>query len=155
MRHRKHTFKIGRSGAHRRALIANMVSSLFYHGKVETTLVKAKEVRRHAEKMITLGKKADLHSRRQAVAKMRDKDAVKILFDEIAPKYADRQGGYTRIIKLGQRRGDAAEMCVLQLVEAEMASKPAKKKAVKEEAPVVEEVAEATVETTKEDPTAE
>ena len=152
MRHRKHTFKIGRSGAHRRAMLANMVSSLFYHGQVKTTLVKAKEARRFAEKLITLGKKGDLHRRRLAVAKLRDKDAVKILFDEIAPKYAERAGGYTRIIKLGQRRGDAAEMCVLQLVEAEMASKPVKKKAVKEEAPVVEEVAEAAVEATEEAP---
>ena len=146
MRHRKHTFKIGRSGAHRRALIANMVSSLFYHGQVQTTLTKAKEVRRHADKMITLGKAADLHSRRQAIAKMRDKDAVKILFEEIAPKYADRQGGYTRIIKLGQRRGDAAEMCILQLVEAEVSTTPAKKSAAVEEAPV-----EAVVETPAEE----
>lgn len=144
MRHRKHTFKIGRSGAHRKAMIANMVSSLFYHGKVETTLVKAKEVRRHAEKMITLGKKGDLHSRRLAIAKMRDKDAVKILFDEIAPNYADRQGGYTRIIKLGQRRGDAAEVCILQLVEATSSSKPAEKTVATEEASVAEEVTEET-----------
>ena len=146
MRHRKHTFKIGRSGAHRKALIANMVSSLFYHGQVKTTLVKAKEVRRHAEKMITLGKKADLHSRRQAIAKLRDKDAVKILFDEIAPNYTDRKGGYTRIIKLGQRRGDAAEMCILQLVEAELTTKSAKKETAQEEV-----VVEATTETPAEE----
>ena len=125
MRHRKHTFKIGRSGAHRRALIANMVSSLFYNGQVKTTLVKAKEVRRYAEKLITLGKKGDLHNRRLAIAKIRDKDAVKILFDEIAPKYAERPGGYTRIIKLGHRRGDAAEMCILQLVGEELSAEPA------------------------------
>ncbi len=136
MRHRKHTFKIGRSGAHRKAMIANMVSSVFYHGQVQTTLVKAKEVRRFVDKLITLGKKGGLHERRQAIAKIRDIDAVKILFDEIAPKYADRPGGYTRIIKLGQRRGDAAEMCILQLVEAEATTAP-----VKEEAPVAEEAA--------------
>lgn len=136
MRHRKHTFKIGRSGAHRKAMIANMVSSVFYHGQVQTTLVKAKEVRRFVDKLITLGKKGGLHERRQAIAKIRDIDAVKILFDEIAPKYADRPGGYTRIIKLGQRRGDAAEMCILQLVEAEVTTAP-----VKEEAPVAEEAA--------------
>ncbi|MBE6387743.1 MAG: 50S ribosomal protein L17 [Lentisphaeria bacterium] len=117
MRHRVATFKIGRSGAHRRALLANMASSLFFNGRVETTVVKAKEVRRFAEKMITLGKKGDLHHLRLAVARLRNKDAVKKLFDEIAPAYAERNGGYTRIIKTGARRGDAAEMCVLMLVE--------------------------------------
>jgi len=142
MRHRVHTFKIGRSGAHRRAMLANMVSSLFEHGQIKTTLVKAKEARRVAEKMITLGKKGDLHRRRLAIAKMRNKDAVKILFDEIAPKYADRNGGYTRIMRLGMRQGDAAEMCILQLVEAEVetAAKPAKKKAAPKKAEKVEEV---------------
>ena len=118
MRHRVATFKIGRSGAHRRALLANMASSLFFNGRVETTVVKAKEVRRFAEKMITLGKKGDLHHLRLAVARLRNKDAVKKLFDEIAPAYAERNGGYTRILKLGKRRGDAAEMCILALVEA-------------------------------------
>ena len=117
MRHRVATFKIGRSGAHRRALLANMACSLFFNGRVETTLVKAKEVRRFAERMITLGKKGDLHHLRLAVARLRNKDAVKKLFDEIAPAYAERNGGYTRIIKTGARRGDAAEMCVLMLVE--------------------------------------
>jgi len=151
MRHRKHTFKIGRSGAHRRAMLANMVSSLFYHGQIETTLVKAKEARRFAERYITLGKKGTLHHRRLAIAKMRDTDAVKILFDEIAPKYADRAGGYTRIIKLGKRRGDAAEMCILQLVEAETSAKPAKKKAVKEEAPVEVAAEETAVEAVAEE----
>ena len=134
MRHRKHTFKIGRSGAHRKALLANMASSLFFHGQIKTTLVKAKELRRFAEKLITMGKKGDLHRRRLAIAKLRDKDAVQILFDEIAPQYANRLGGYTRIIKLGQRVGDAAEMCILQLVEAD---------APVEEAAQAEETAEA------------
>jgi large subunit ribosomal protein L17 len=118
MRHRVATFKIGRTGAHRRAMLANMVSSLFANGKIETTLVKAKAARSFAEKMITLGKKGDIHNRRQAFSKLRDKDAVKLLFDEIAPGYAGRNGGYTRILKLGKRRGDAAEMCILALVEA-------------------------------------
>ncbi len=142
MRHKVHTFKIGRTGAHRRAMLANMVSSLFEHGQIKTTLVKAKEARRVAEKMITLGKKGDLHRRRLAIAKMRNKDAVKILFDEIAPKYANRNGGYTRIIRLGMRQGDAAEMCILQLVEAEVetAKKPAKKTAAPKKAEKVEEV---------------
>ena len=118
MRHRVDTFKIGRSGAHRRAMLANMVSSLFANGQIETTLVKAKAARSFAERLITIGKKGDLHRRRIAVAKLRDKSAVKRLFDEIAPGYEGRNDGYTRILKLGKRRGDAAEMCILQLVEA-------------------------------------
>lgn len=126
MRHRVDTFKIGRSPAHRRAMLANMVSSLFEYGTITTTLVKAKEARRFAERLITIGKKGDLHRRRLAVSKLRDKEAVKKLFAEIAPQYMDRNGGYTRILKLGQRRGDAAEMCMLQLVGAEAAVAAAK-----------------------------
>lgn len=118
MRHRLHTFKIGRSGAHRRAMLANMVSSLIEHGEITTTLVKAKEARRFADKMVTLGKKGGLHHIRQAVAKLRNKTAVKKLFDEVAPKYMTRAGGYTRIIRISKPRvGDAADMCLLQLVE--------------------------------------
>ena len=124
MRHRVDTFKIGRSGAHRRSMLANMVSSLFMNGEIRTTLVKAKEARRFAERLITLGKKADLHHRRLAAARLRDKDAVKKLFNEIAPSYAGRDGGYTRIYKLGSRIGDGAEMCILQMV-----SEPVEKKA--------------------------
>ena len=124
MRHRVDTFKVGRSGAHRRSMLANMVSSLFLNGEIRTTVVKAKEARRFAERLITIGKKADLHHRRLAVARLRDKTAVKKLFDEIAPSYAGRDGGYTRIYKLGTRIGDGAEMCILQLV-----SEPAEKKA--------------------------
>ena len=120
MRHRVDTFKVGRSGAHRRAMLANMVSSLFANGQIETTLVKAKAARSFAERLITIGKKGDLHRRRIAIAKLRDKSAVKRLFDEIAPGYEGRNGGYTRILKLGKRRGDAAEMCILQLVEADV-----------------------------------
>jgi large subunit ribosomal protein L17 len=118
MRHRVDTFKIGRSGAHRRAMLANMVSSLFEHGRIETTIVKAKAAASFAERLITLGKKGEIHHRRLAFARLRNKEAVKTLFDEIAPAYADRQGGYTRIFKLGKRRGDAAETCILMLVEA-------------------------------------
>ena len=120
MRHRVDTFKVGRSGAHRRAMLANMVSSLFANGQIETTLVKAKAARSFAERLITIGKKGDLHRRRIAIAKLRDKSAVKRLFDEIAPGYEGRNGGYTRILKLGKRRGDSAEMCILQLVEADV-----------------------------------
>ena len=149
MRHRVDTFKIGRSGSHRRAMLANMATSLFEHGKIETTLVKAKELRRFAEKLITIAKKNDLHRRRIAVSRLRDKTVTKKLFDEIAPGYAERVGGYTRIPKLAQRRGDAAEMCIIMLVEAgapekkapakKAAAKPAAKKAPKAEAPKAEE----------------
>jgi large subunit ribosomal protein L17 len=158
MRHKVHTFKIGRSSAHRKAMLANMVSSLIEHGEIRTTLTKAKEARRIADKMVTLGKKGDLHRRRLAVSKLRDKTAVKKLFDEIAPQYAERNGGYTRIIKLSPRMGDAAEMCILQFVESDdvvkKSEKPAKAKKVK--APeatekVAEEVkAEATEEVAEE-----
>ena len=151
MRHRVDTFKIGRSGSHRRAMLANMASSLFEHGKIETTLVKAKELRRFAEKLITLAKKNDRHRRRIAVSRLRDKAMTKKLFDEIAPGYAERVGGYTRILKLAQRRGDAAEMCIIMLVEAgapeKKAEKPAAKAAAK--APKAEKKAEAKAEAPK------
>ena len=142
MRHKVDTLKIGRSGAHRRAMLANMVSSLFPCGKIETTLVKAKAARSFAERLITIGKKGDLHRRRIAVAKLRDKAAVKLLFDQIAPGYEGRNGGYTRILKRGKRRGDAAEVCILQLGEANEV-KPAEVEAPKaekaaEEAPKAE-----------------
>jgi large subunit ribosomal protein L17 len=117
MRHRKFTFKIGRTSAHRRSLLANATCSLFLSGRIKTTVPKAKQIRRMAEKMITLGKKGTLHARRRAIAKMRQPAVVATLFSEIAPRYENRQGGYTRIIRLGQRQGDAAEMCLLELVE--------------------------------------
>ena len=127
MRHRKHTFKIGRTDAHRRAMLANMVSSLIESGEIKTTLVKAKEARRFADKMITYGKKGDLHHRRLALAKLRNETAVKTLFDKVAPSFLERKGGYTRIVKTGTRIGDAAEMCILQLVQDQAPAKPAKK----------------------------
>ena len=126
MRHRVHTFKIGRTGAHRRAMLANMVCSLIEHGQITTSLVKAREARRVAEKMVTLGKKGDLHHRRLAISTLRKADMVAKLFAEIAPAYADRQGGYTSIIKLGKRRGDACEMCILKFVAAEAKAEEAK-----------------------------
>ncbi len=123
MRHRVHTFKIGRTSSHRRAMLANMIAGLFEHGQIQTTLVRAREARIWAEKLITLGKKGDLHRRRLAIAKLHNnKTAAKMLFDEVAPRYTERAGGYTRIIKLGKRQGDAAEMCILQLVEADTAA---------------------------------
>jgi len=135
MRHRKHTFKIGRTSAHRRAMLANMVSSLIEVGQIETTVVKAKEVRRLADKMITYAKKGDLHHRRLAVSKLRSKDAVKKLFDELVQNFSGRNGGYTRIIRLsGKRLGDAADMCILQWVVEETAkAKPSKKPSKKKE----------------------
>ena len=126
MRHKVATFKIGRSGAHRRAMLANMAGSLFTSGRIETTVVKAKELRRFAERLITIAKKGDLHRRRIAAARLGDKRIVKKLFEEIAPAFADRNGGYTRILKLGQRRGDAAETCIIMLVEGAEAAAAAK-----------------------------
>ncbi len=108
--------KIGSDSSHRRALLRNMTTSVLEHGKVETTLVKAKEVRRTVDKMITLGKKGDLASYRKAVAYLTDEDVAHKLFKEIAPKYQDRNGGYTRVLKTGYRRGDAAPMAILELV---------------------------------------
>jgi len=116
VRHQKSGRKLGRDGAHRKALYANLTMQLIEHGRIRTTLAKAKEVRPVAERMITLGKRGDLHAHRQAVAFLRSKDAAHALFSEIAPRYAERQGGYTRIVKLGPRLGDAAEMAYLELV---------------------------------------
>ena len=111
------TRKLGRPTAHRKAMLRGMVTLLLENGQVETTLTRAKEVRSIAEKMITLGKKNTLASRRAALAYITKEDVVKKLFDEIAPKYADRVGGYTQVYKLGPRRGDAAEMALIKLVD--------------------------------------
>ena len=110
------TRKLGRKTAHRNAMLRGMVTYLIENGSIETTLTRAKEVRAIAEKMITLGKKNTLASRRMALSYITKEDVVKKLFDEIAPKYADVNGGYTRIVKIGPRRGDAAEMAVIELV---------------------------------------
>jgi large subunit ribosomal protein L17 len=116
MRHQNKGRKLGRDSAHRKALYANMTVQLIEHGRIKTTLAKAKEVRPVAERMITLGKRGDLHAHRQAVAFLRSKPATHSLFAEVAPRYAERPGGYTRIVKLGPRQGDAAEMAYLELV---------------------------------------
>ncbi len=131
MRHRKFTFKIGRTDAHRAAMLANQVSSLIMLGEIQTTVVKAKQSRRLAEKMITYAKKGGQHYERLALSKLRDKAAVKKLFAELGKKYADRQGGYTRIMRIGQRLGDAAEICILQFVGEESSGKPEKKSPAK------------------------
>jgi large subunit ribosomal protein L17 len=108
--------KLGRDSSARKALFRSILTSFFAHGRIETTDMKAKEASKLAAKMITLAKKGDLHARRQALSFLMDEDVVKKLFDEIGPKYKDRQGGYTRIMKLGPRRGDAAPMSILELV---------------------------------------
>ncbi len=125
MRHKVRVFKLGRRPDHVRALLANQVCSLIMHGRIRTTVVKAKETRRLAERMLTWAKRGTLHHRRMAIAKLHNKEAVAKLFDEIAQLYADRNGGYTRIIKLGQRRGDGAQLCLLEWLhvrEQEMSS---------------------------------
>ncbi len=108
--------KLGLPSDQRRAMLRNLVTSLLAEGRIETTEARAKEVRREAEKMVTLGKRDDLHARRQALAYLNSEDVVTKLFETIAPKYSDRNGGYTRIIKTHQRRGDAAQMVILELV---------------------------------------
>src|SRR6266436_6780371 len=118
MRHQKKTIKLGRTAEHRKALLANQVCSLIEHQRIQTTLAKAKAVRPLAEKMVTLGKKGSVHARRTALATLRQKNAVKKLFDDIAPRTADRSGGYTRIVKLGQRKSDAAPVAYLEWVDA-------------------------------------
>jgi large subunit ribosomal protein L17 len=134
MRHLKRTAKLGRTGSHRNAMLANLVCSLIRHKRITTTLAKAKAARPVAEKMVTLGKRGTIHHRRLAAARLRNhdkrmlksneeiararkNDVVRILFDEIAPAFKDRPGGYTRIVKLNQRQGDAADLAILEWVE--------------------------------------
>lgn len=117
MRHRKSGRKLGRTSAHRTAMLRNIVTSLLDMERIVTTVPKAKEVRRVAEQMITLGKRGDLHARRQAMAYLRSKEVIAKLFDQLSSQYAERQGGYTRIIRTGFRSGDAAPMAILELVE--------------------------------------
>ena len=108
--------KLGRPSAHRKSMLRNLVTDLFRYGRIQTTQDRAKETRRIAEKMITLAKRGDLHARRQALAYLFDESVVTKLFEDIAPKYADRNGGYTRVLKLGPRQGDNAEVVVVELV---------------------------------------
>ena len=119
MRHRNAGFKLGRNTSHRRALLRNLVTSVIIEDRVETTVAKAKAVRPLVEKMITLGKKGDLHSRRQALSFLMTDDSVKRLFDTVAPRYGDRQGGYLRIVKTGFQKGDGAEKAFIELLGAE------------------------------------
>jgi large subunit ribosomal protein L17 len=130
MRHQKKRIKLGRTADHRKALLANQVCSLIQHQRIKTTLAKAKAVRPLAERMVTLGKKGSLHARRTALATLRHKTAVKKLFDDIAPRSAERNGGYTRIVKLGRRKSDSAPMAFIEWVDMleVVEEKPAEKK---------------------------
>lgn len=121
MRHRKSGRRLGRTTPHRKAMVRNMVTSLLEHERIVTTTPKAKEVRKIADKMITLAKRGDLHARRQALAFIRDSNVVAKLFDKLRAEYQDRQGGYTRIIQTGNRNGDAAPMAILELVNYQQA----------------------------------
>jgi len=145
MRHRMKTVKLQRDASHRKALLANLVCSLIQHRRIRTTLAKAKALRPVAEKMVTLAKRGDLHSRRLAVAALHQKDAVKILFEEIAVASKDRAGGYTRITKLGQRATDSAPMAFIEWVDAyvpKTVSAPVSEEVAEEvDAPATEEVA--------------
>jgi large subunit ribosomal protein L17 len=119
MRHRNAGYKLGRNTSHRRALLRNLVTSIILEDRVHTTVAKAKAARPHVEKLITLGKKGDLHSRRQALAYLQTRDAVTRLFDTVAPRYGDRNGGYLRIMRTGFQRGDGAEKAFIELLGAE------------------------------------
>jgi len=131
--------KLNRTTSHRSAMFRNMVTSLLQHERIYTTLPKAKELRRWADWMITLGKRGDLHARRQALATIREKSTVHKLFEELAPRYQNRHGGYTRIVKVGFRRGDASPMSMIELIaEAKEPPKKGRKKttATQAEAPI-------------------
>lgn len=143
MRHNKAGRRLGRTTSHRVAMFRNMVTSFLNHEKITTTDAKAKELRSIAEKMITLGKKGDLHAMRQAASYIRDKKVVTKLFTTIAPRYKERPGGYTRIIKLGIRPGDNAPLSVIELVEEQLEKKSPKKPAAKTVAPKAAEPKEA------------
>jgi large subunit ribosomal protein L17 len=117
VRHHRSGKKLGRDSAHRKALYANLAGSLIEHGRIKTTEAKAKAVRPIAEKMITLGRRGDLAARRQALAFLRSQEIVHLLFAEVGPRFAEREGGYTRIVKMGRRAGDAAEMAYLEFVD--------------------------------------
>ena len=130
MRHLKRTAKLGRTSEHRNAMLANLVCSLIKHKRVTTTLAKAKAARSVAEKMVTLGKSGTIHDRRLAVARLHQEEAVRILFNEIAPTQTERQGGYTRIMRLNQRNGDAAQLAIIEWVDVPVeAPEPRKKDA--------------------------
>ena len=117
MRHRKKGRKLNRTASHRKATLRNLATSLFRHGRIRTTTAKAKELRPYAERLITLARRGDLHARRLAATKIQDREVLGVLFNDLGPRFAERPGGYTRILKLGNRKGDAAEMSLIELVD--------------------------------------
>ena len=129
MRHLKKTAKLGRTGEHRNAMLANMVCSLIIHKRIQTTIAKAKAARPVAEKLVSLGKSGTVHDRRLAVARLHNEEAAKILFNELAPIFKTRNGGYTRILRLNQRQGDSAELAILEWVDAPAEAAPVEPKA--------------------------
>ena len=141
MRHGKKIAKLGRTAPHRKAMLSNMMASLFINERVTTTQTRAKELKRTAERVLTCAKKGDLHARRQVLRVIADKQVVAKLFDELGPRYKSRNGGYTRVIKLGPRRGDGAFMSIVELVDRpEVAAEEAPKaETAEEEAPKAEE----------------
>src|SRR5512140_29936 len=143
MRHLKRTAKLGRTGQHRNAMLANLVCSLIKHKRITTSLAKAKAARSVAEKLVTLGKRGTIHHRRLAAARLHREDAVKILFNEIAPAQKERRGGYTRIVKMGQRQGDASQQAILEWVDMPVAAVAAEPKAAAETKPAEAKTAEA------------
>ena len=142
MRHRKAGIKIGRTSSHRDAMFRNMVTSLLKHDQIHTTDVKAKELRRWVDKVITLAKRGDLHARRQALAIVREKDVVHKLFDEVQNRFGQINGGYSRIVKIGRRPGDAAPMSLIELISAEQKPKKSKKKSPTAEKKETQPIAE-------------
>ncbi len=142
MRHRKQGRKLNRTASHRKAMFANMAASLIEHEQIVTTLPKAKELRSVADKLITLGKRGDLHARRQAISRIRNVEQVKKLFEVLGPRYKDRNGGYTRVLKAGFRFGDNAPMAVIELVDRDVEAKGAADRARMEEFEAEEGVAE-------------
>jgi len=156
MRHQKKTIKLGRTAEHRKALLANQVCSLIEHQRIKTTLAKARAVRPLAERMITLGKNGSIHARRTALATLRQKNAVRKLFDDIAPRSAERNGGYTRIVKLGSRKSDSARMAFIEWVDmAEVVEEKAteeKKRKKKPAEPKAEQIEPERVEPEEQEP---
>jgi large subunit ribosomal protein L17 len=148
VRHARAGKKLGRDSAHRKALYSNLAGALIEHGRIKTTVTKAKAVKPHVEQMITLGRRGDLHARRQATAFLRSRDVVHKLFADVAPLFKDRPGGYTRIVKIGPRPGDAAEMAYLELVDEEYVAR-------EREARTPEPVPAVPVEATEEPPETE
>ena len=157
MRHQKKTIKLGRTADHRRALLANQVCALIEHQRIQTTLAKAKAVRPLAERMVTLGKNGSIHARRRALAVLRQKNVVKKLFDDIAQRSAERNGGYTRIVKLGARKSDSARMAFIEWVDAEHIAeeKPKKEKKAKRKEPEAKPQHAEVEQPTREEPKAE